>query len=262
MLLTRRRCSPLDDGGRPGELAAKHEDGDAAATPGSRKGRVGPMRGRAGDTCTATPGHWSGRAGQTNRAARPCRACADRIAAGKPHTLRWLRAGGSRGGWAAMPCRGRGRRRDQGRAGPERRGVGLTARRGPPWQRAASRAREQGALGAASRAGWLPRWLAAALASGHARRGERAGRVGCHGRAASGAMAATCRGRTMGCRARAWVLGVGRGQWGEGVGWDRASIWGRIGWQLQGCVWFGFFLTSLSEKLAVGKSWLLGKAGG
>jgi hypothetical protein len=27
-------------------------------------------------------------------------------------------------------------------------------------------------------------------------------------------------------------------------------------------VWFGFFLTSLSEKLAVGKSWLLGKAGG
>jgi hypothetical protein len=29
-----------------------------------------------------------------------------------------------------------------------------------------------------------------------------------------------------------------------------------------GRVWFGFFLTSLSEKLAVGKSWLLGKAGG
>jgi hypothetical protein len=27
-------------------------------------------------------------------------------------------------------------------------------------------------------------------------------------------------------------------------------------------VWFGFFLASLSEKLAVGKSWLLGKAGG
>jgi hypothetical protein len=27
-------------------------------------------------------------------------------------------------------------------------------------------------------------------------------------------------------------------------------------------VWFGFFLTSLSEKLAVGKSWLFGKAGG
>jgi hypothetical protein len=27
-------------------------------------------------------------------------------------------------------------------------------------------------------------------------------------------------------------------------------------------VWFGFFLTNLSEKLAVGKSWLLGKAGG
>jgi hypothetical protein len=27
-------------------------------------------------------------------------------------------------------------------------------------------------------------------------------------------------------------------------------------------VWFGFFLTSFSEKLAVGKSWLLGKAGG
>jgi hypothetical protein len=29
-----------------------------------------------------------------------------------------------------------------------------------------------------------------------------------------------------------------------------------------GRVWFDFFLTSLSEKLAVGKSWLLGKAGG
>jgi hypothetical protein len=29
-----------------------------------------------------------------------------------------------------------------------------------------------------------------------------------------------------------------------------------------GRVWFGFFLASLSEKLAVGKSWLLGKAGG
>jgi hypothetical protein len=27
-------------------------------------------------------------------------------------------------------------------------------------------------------------------------------------------------------------------------------------------VWFGFFLASLSEKLAVVKSWLLGKAGG
>jgi hypothetical protein len=27
-------------------------------------------------------------------------------------------------------------------------------------------------------------------------------------------------------------------------------------------VWFGFFLASLSEKLVVGKSWLLGKAGG
>jgi hypothetical protein len=27
-------------------------------------------------------------------------------------------------------------------------------------------------------------------------------------------------------------------------------------------VWFGFFLNSFSEKLAVGKSWLLGKAGG
>jgi hypothetical protein len=30
----------------------------------------------------------------------------------------------------------------------------------------------------------------------------------------------------------------------------------------KGRVWFGFFLASLSEKLAVGKSWLLGKAGG
>jgi hypothetical protein len=29
-----------------------------------------------------------------------------------------------------------------------------------------------------------------------------------------------------------------------------------------GRVWFGFFLNSFSEKLAVGKSWLLGKAGG
>jgi hypothetical protein len=29
-----------------------------------------------------------------------------------------------------------------------------------------------------------------------------------------------------------------------------------------GCVWFSFFLASLSEKLAMGKSWLLGKAGG
>jgi hypothetical protein len=29
-----------------------------------------------------------------------------------------------------------------------------------------------------------------------------------------------------------------------------------------GRVWFGFFLVSLSEKLAVGKSWLLRKAGG
>jgi hypothetical protein len=27
-------------------------------------------------------------------------------------------------------------------------------------------------------------------------------------------------------------------------------------------VWFGFFLTSFSEKLAMGKSWLWGKAGG
>jgi hypothetical protein len=31
---------------------------------------------------------------------------------------------------------------------------------------------------------------------------------------------------------------------------------------LIGRVWFGFFLASFSEKLAVGKSWLLGKAGG
>jgi hypothetical protein len=30
----------------------------------------------------------------------------------------------------------------------------------------------------------------------------------------------------------------------------------------QGHVWFGFFLNSFSEKLAVGKSWLLRKAGG
>jgi hypothetical protein len=29
-----------------------------------------------------------------------------------------------------------------------------------------------------------------------------------------------------------------------------------------GRVWFGFFLTSFSEKLVVGKSWLLAKAGG
>jgi hypothetical protein len=29
-----------------------------------------------------------------------------------------------------------------------------------------------------------------------------------------------------------------------------------------GRVWFGFFLNSFSEKLVVGKSWLLGKAGG
>jgi hypothetical protein len=29
-----------------------------------------------------------------------------------------------------------------------------------------------------------------------------------------------------------------------------------------GRVWFGFFLNSFSEKLAVEKSWLLGKAGG
>jgi hypothetical protein len=41
MLLTRSRCSPCDDGGRPDELAAKHEDGDAAAASGSHKGRVG-----------------------------------------------------------------------------------------------------------------------------------------------------------------------------------------------------------------------------
>jgi len=32
--------------------------------------------------------------------------------------------------------------------------------------------------------------------------------------------------------------------------------------EFNGRVWFGFFLASLSEKLAVGKSWLLGKAGG
>jgi hypothetical protein len=29
-----------------------------------------------------------------------------------------------------------------------------------------------------------------------------------------------------------------------------------------GPVWFGFFLKSFSEKLAVGKSWLWGEAGG
>jgi hypothetical protein len=29
-----------------------------------------------------------------------------------------------------------------------------------------------------------------------------------------------------------------------------------------GRVWFGFFLNSFSQKLAVEKSWLLGKAGG
>jgi hypothetical protein len=29
-----------------------------------------------------------------------------------------------------------------------------------------------------------------------------------------------------------------------------------------GWTWFGFFLTSLSKKLAVGKSWLLEKTGG
>jgi hypothetical protein len=33
-------------------------------------------------------------------------------------------------------------------------------------------------------------------------------------------------------------------------------------WSTSGRVWFGFFLASFSEKLAVGKSWLLGKAGG
>jgi hypothetical protein len=43
MLLSRRRCSPLEDGGRSGELTAKHEDGDDAAAPGSRKGRAGPL---------------------------------------------------------------------------------------------------------------------------------------------------------------------------------------------------------------------------
>jgi hypothetical protein len=36
-------------------------------------------------------------------------------------------------------------------------------------------------------------------------------------------------------------------------------ITGRIDY---GPVWFGFFLNSFSEKLAVGKSWLWGKAGG
>jgi hypothetical protein len=41
MLLTHRGCSPHDDGGRPDELTAKHEDGDVATVPGSRKGRVG-----------------------------------------------------------------------------------------------------------------------------------------------------------------------------------------------------------------------------
>jgi hypothetical protein len=41
MLLTRRRCSPRDDDGRPNELAAKHEDGDAVVAPGSRKGQAG-----------------------------------------------------------------------------------------------------------------------------------------------------------------------------------------------------------------------------
>jgi hypothetical protein len=39
--------------------------------------------------------------------------------------------------------------------------------------------------------------------------------------------------------------------------------WARLGSRWRGGrVWFGFFLASLSEKLAVGKSWLLGKAGG
>jgi hypothetical protein len=41
MLLTCRRCSPHDDGGRPDELAVKHEDDDVAAALGSHKGRVG-----------------------------------------------------------------------------------------------------------------------------------------------------------------------------------------------------------------------------
>jgi hypothetical protein len=101
---------------------------------------------------------------------KPRRACADRTAVGKPHTLRWLHAGGSEGGWAAMPCRGRGQRRDQGRAGPERQGVGLAARRGPPQQRAASRVREQGALGAASSASASRRGRAKATAGKQATR--------------------------------------------------------------------------------------------
>jgi hypothetical protein len=128
----------------------------------------------------------------------PRHAYADRAAAGKPHALRWPRAGGSGGGWAAMPCRGRGRRRDQGRAGPEGRGVRLTARHGPPRQRAASRAREQGALGAASRAGWPPRWLAVSLASGRAHAGENALA------ALQGPRSTACRGHA---RPRAWGQG-------------------------------------------------------
>jgi hypothetical protein len=70
-LLTRRRCSPCNNGGWPDELAARHENGEAATAPGPRKK---PSRGCAGRAdraeahTRATPGaharaalgHWPG----------------------------------------------------------------------------------------------------------------------------------------------------------------------------------------------------------
>jgi hypothetical protein len=55
-LLTRRRCSPRNDGGRPDELAARHENGEAAAALGSCKKPSRGYVGRAGAHTRAAPG--------------------------------------------------------------------------------------------------------------------------------------------------------------------------------------------------------------
>jgi hypothetical protein len=142
-LLTCRRCSPRDDGGRPDKLAAKHEDGDAGVAPGSRKGRVRVAQVVPDASARPRRGHTHGHAGalvwsrhgRTNRAAPAGvggpRRRADRAAASMPH------AGGSGGGWAT------------------------------PW--------------AAMAAGWLPCWLAEGRRAGRAR-GQRPGHeVGAQG---------------------------------------------------------------------------------
>jgi hypothetical protein len=155
MLLTRRRCSPRDDGGWPDELVAKHEDvlrarrEATARLPLSSADYAGAAAGTNDDGNDDTPGS------RTMRS-RLHRARASESRARQPHVGR---VEGTRTGRT-----GRKREAAPGAHTQVVPDASARPRQSTAWPRAAGRAdvwhagREQWGRDQASRAGCAPRW--------------------------------------------------------------------------------------------------------